>query len=234
MLEFDVSADLSYSGIADIYEGILNKSQILRETNYKKGQEIEKRVVDWIKTGQIPEFVQEVFRGKKTHGKSDRERVRLPIVRSDDQEVIVTVGFNARTDFVFDYNGRISIVDTKAGGVYPMYLVQALIIRQIYHERYGIDPDYYLLIKDATQLHSLNMNDEKIQAAFNLFCVGCMAHSNILLRKKDDFSGGLFGESDTVSWVEVLGPDIDPMKLTINSFNLLSYMFNPVLVSQSE
>lgn len=234
MLEFEVSADLSYSGIADIYEWILNKSQKLRETNYKKGQEVEKRVVDWIKTGSIPEFVEEVFKGKKTHGKSDRERVRLPVVRSDDQEVIASVGFNARTDFVFDYNGRISIVDTKAGGAYPMYLVQALIIRQIYLERYGIDPDYYLLIKDATQLYSLYLNDDKIQAAFNLFCVGCMAHSNILLRKKDDFSGGLFGESDVVTWAEVLGPDIDPAKLARNAFNLLSFMFNPVLVSQSE
>ncbi len=230
MQELSVDVDLSFSKLMDLYGGILNNSRGRKKKGnvllgkFDEGRNSERMVYESVKSGS-PTL-------RYTHGRTDFYRVGLQYFNPGGSDSVIEVGFLAKPDFVFQSSDEVTIVDNKLGDPFPAYLIQAMVVRYIYLSRYGIEPLYYLLTNDRKRLWRLSLDSGvETSLAFNSFCIGCIAESNLVLRKKGGW-GALFGNDEEVAWQEVLG-ESDPKDVAINSFNLISQLF-PSLIAEEE
>ena len=190
----------------DIYQTIIEggkrKKRDLPLSGFEEGKQLEDYVLSWVRQRSWPSFVNGVFSGQYTHNKNDDTRVDFV-----GPTAIVGFRIRAKPDFVFNHpqNGY-SIVDVKLGPVYPQYLIQAMIVRKLYVEKYGVDPNYYLPYENATRLQRLELQSCRLEDVFTLFCLACMAFQNFNLSQSDNVMGGLFGAgggSNDAEWHKV-------------------------------
>lgn len=197
---------------------------------FSRGTALENSIYESLVTDHPPVLLKRINSRGLEHGKSDTACAPLYCVQKDGNQVRVVAKFNARPDFVYQNSGCVSIIDSKLGDPYPDHLIQAHIIRQIYLCRYHINPRYYLFTNNGTQLYELDLLDEITNVAFAMFCIGCMAWQNLVLRNGG--LGGLFGGHEEVGWDQVLGEGVDPQKVARESFGIIAACFDSLLTQR--
>lgn len=226
-MRLEADAKISYSQLMGIYQSIIEgkrkKKRDLPLSGFEQGKELESSVVTWVKSGKWPEIVDGVFSRQWTHGKNDVARIDLI-----GPTATVGVEFRAKPDLVFVHKNRVCIVDVKLGSAQVQYLVQAMIISYIYHTRYGINPEYYLLHNGATRLTQLELENINLENAFNLFCLACMAFQNFSLCNTDSIGFGLFetgGGNNEPDWSLVFDGSNRYELIAQSSFNsIMNYL----------
>lgn len=227
-MSLEADADISYSQLMGIYQSILDgqkrKKRDLPLGGFEEGKQLEKTVLSWVKGRCWPGFVREVFDTSYVHNKKFDSRVEL-----NGPTAAVSFHMNARPDFVFKKSDAVyNIVDVKLGPVYPQYIIQALIIRSIFLQKFRMDPSCYLLYEQATALQKLELQSDYLEACFNLFCLSCMAYQNFNLQSLSGW-GSLFdqggGVVDQNQWAQVFDGSEDFGGIAKKSFNeLIKYI----------
>lgn len=217
-------------GIYAALDGVSRRNSQSLLADFSRGTALENSIYESLINDQPPVLLKRISSRGLKHGKSDTACVPLYCVRNDGNQARVVVKFNARPDFVYQNSDRVSIIDSKLGDPYPDHLIQAHIIRQIYLCRYHIDPRCYLFTNDGTRLYELNLQDEITHSAFAIFCIGCLAWQNLVLRNGG--LGGLFGGHEEVGWDQVLGEGVDPQKVARESFGIIAACFDSLLTQR--
>ena len=226
-MKLEADANISYSQLMGIYQTIIDgkrrRVKDLPIAGFKEGRELEATVLAWAKSRCWPTFVDHVFSGQYTHNKNDGMRIYL-----DGPTAQVGLNMTARPDFVFIHNRTgCNIVDVKLGPVYPHHLVQALIIINIFRNRYHVEPNYFLLHDNATKLYEVDLSGADCNSYFTIFCLACMAFQNFNLQKGESSWGELFdgGGGLEPQWSEVFDGSNRFETIAVGAFNeLIKYV----------
>lgn len=198
--------------------------------DFRRGAAFENRIYDAVINDRPPVLLKGIDSHGLTHNKSDVARVSLIWTPDCGDQASVTATFTTRPDFVSQKNGRVVIIDSKLGDAYPGHLVQAQIIGCIYQSKYGIDPEYYLYTNSGSKLFEINLQDEITHSAFEMFCIGCLAWQNLVIRNGG--LGGFYGGHEEVGWDQVLGEYVDSQKVARESFGIIAACFDSLLTQR--
>lgn len=197
MARYEVQGRVSYSALMGIYSG---GDYELDLTAISEGKKLETTLIEMIRSGNIPLYLNGVVTERYRHNKTDVDRVLL----NAGGENLFGVEFFIKPDFVFTNN---SVVDVKLGRPQPPHVIQAIMVARVMQAKYKISPNYYLLTDNLSELYLVDLHDRETNEAFDKFVIGCVARAG--LQVTGEGWGGMFGGAEDVAWNDLLGTDND-------------------------